>query len=148
MITPIPIAHLTSVHRRNDTRIFYKECTSLAKAGYRVTLIVADGKGDAVADGVSIRDVGKSTTRFGRIVSTTRRIYQAARELDAEVFHFHDPELLPVGLALRQLGRKVVFDAHEDVTKQIKAKPYIPKFGRSAVSLLYSSFEFARQQAS
>jgi glycosyltransferase involved in cell wall biosynthesis len=141
MVTPFPIAHLTSVHPRDDTRIFHKECKSLAKAGYRVTLIVADGKGDANVDDISIRDVDKSATRLGRMVSSTRRIYDTAQELDAEVFHFHDPELVPVGLALKRLGRKVIFDSHEDVAKQIKAKPYIPKFARSAVSSLYSLLE-------
>jgi glycosyltransferase involved in cell wall biosynthesis len=75
------------------------------------------------------------------MVSTTRRLYEAARKLDAAVFHLHDPELLPVGLALKGLGRKVVFDSHEDVAKQIHAKSYIPKFARSAVSTLYSWFE-------
>jgi hypothetical protein len=39
-------AHLTSVHPRTDTRIFLKECTSLASHGYAVSLVVADGKGD------------------------------------------------------------------------------------------------------
>jgi glycosyltransferase involved in cell wall biosynthesis len=141
MRTPFPIAHLTSAHPRDDTRIFYKECKSLAKAGYRVTLIVADGKGDANVADVSIRDVDKSTSRLGRMVNTTRRIYEAAQELDAEIFHFHDPELMPVGLALKRLGRKVIFDSHEDVAKQIKAKPYIPKYARTAVSSLYSLFE-------
>lgn len=135
------IAHLTSVHPRNDTRIFYKECKSLAKAGYLVTLLVADGKGDANVDGVSIRDVGKSTTRFGRMAGTTRRIYQAAQELDAQVCHLHDPELLPIGLWLKKLGRKVIFDAHEDVAKQIMSKPYIPQYLRTATSVLYGAFE-------
>jgi len=141
MVMPFPVAHLTSVHPRNDTRIFYKQCKSLAKAGYRVTLIVADGNGDADIDDVSIRDVGKSTSRLGRITGTTRRIYEAAQKLDAKVFHFHDPELMPVGLALKRLGRKVIFDSHENVAKQIKAKSYIPRFTRFAVSSLYSVFE-------
>jgi len=135
------IAHLTSVHRRDDTRIFHKECRSLASAGYRVTLIVADGNGDANVGDISIRDVDKSATRLGRMANTTRRIYEAAQQLDADVFHFHDPELLPVGLSLKRLGQKVIFDAHEDVAKQIMSKPYIPQYLRTATSVLYGAFE-------
>ena len=40
------IVHITSVHQRFDTRIFQKECQSLRKAGYDVSLVVADGKGN------------------------------------------------------------------------------------------------------
>ncbi len=40
------ITHLTSVHRRNDNRVFLKEYRSLAEAGFMVNLVVADGLGD------------------------------------------------------------------------------------------------------
>jgi len=40
------IAQLTSVHSRHDIRIFVKQCSSLAKAGFSVNFIVADGKGN------------------------------------------------------------------------------------------------------
>lgn len=53
------IAHLTPAHPRNDTRIFHKMCKSLAATGYRVTLVVADGKGSGVAAGIVVQDVGK-----------------------------------------------------------------------------------------
>ena len=56
----LKVCHLTSVHPRNDVRIFQKECKSLADAGYNTTLVVADGLGDQFLDGVSIIDVGKT----------------------------------------------------------------------------------------
>ncbi|MBH8881312.1 glycosyltransferase family 1 protein, partial [Pseudomonas aeruginosa] len=46
------VAHLTSVHSRYDIRIFRKQCRTLSQYGYDVYLVVADGKGDEVKDGV------------------------------------------------------------------------------------------------
>jgi hypothetical protein len=71
------IAHLTSVHPRYDTRIFLKECTSLANAGFEVNLIVADGQGDEKKNGVNIIDTGeKSPNRIKRMTDTIKKSLQ------------------------------------------------------------------------
>ncbi len=126
---------MTSVHARYDIRIFHKECVSLAKAGYDVTLIVADGKGDEEKNGVTIVDVGqKPKSRIKRMVLTVTKVYKAAKRKDADVYHFHDPELLPVGWFLQPKGKKVIYDAHEDVRLQILNKYWIPNMLRKTVS--------------
>lgn len=53
----VKVCHVTSVHQRYDTRIFHKECTSLAKAGYDVTLLVADNKEPEIRNGEKIISV-------------------------------------------------------------------------------------------
>jgi len=135
------VAHLTSVHPRYDTRIFLKECRSLTRAGYEVALVVADGKGDEVKDGVSILDIGKPTGRLKRMLSTTRLLLAKAVELDADIYHLHDPELMPLGVKLKRLGKVVVFDAHEDVPKQLHGKPYLSKFLKMLLPRALRHFE-------
>jgi glycosyltransferase involved in cell wall biosynthesis len=135
------IVHLTSAHPRNDTRIFIKQCRTLAAQGYDVTLVVADDQGDGVRDGVTIADVGRSPGRLKRILSTTRRVGDKAVALDADIYQLHDPELLPVGLRLKRLGKTVIFDSHEDVSRQLLGKPYLGPLSARIVSSAYAIVE-------
>jgi len=108
---------------------------SLAKAGHDVDLVVADGKGNEKKNGVQIVDAGlKPISRIKRMVLTGARVYKAARQADADVCHFHDPELLPVGWLLQRKGKKVFYDVHEDVRLQILNKHWIPAILRKSVS--------------
>src|SRR5438445_4359891 len=96
------VAHLTAVHPADDVRIFAKECRSLAAAGYAVDL-VAPGDIGGVLDGVRLHGVPVPRGgRLGRMTRTVRDVYRAARRLDADLYHVHDPELLPVALLLRR----------------------------------------------
>ncbi|WP_202743555.1 glycosyltransferase family 4 protein [Acinetobacter calcoaceticus] len=129
------VVHLTSVHQRYDARIYLKECLSLSKK-YHTYLVVADGHGDEQIGEVNILDVGLFLGRKERVFNATKAIFQKAVTLDADIYHLHDPELILLGLKLKRLGKKVVFDAHEDFPKQILTKPYIPLFLRKIISSL------------
>lgn len=137
----IKVCHMTSVHPAKDGRIFHKECRSLANAGYDVTLVAA-GASSEECDGVKIVGVPlRSKGRLGRMIKTTRDVYKVALEIDADIYHFHDPELLPYGYKLKKKGKKVIFDSHEFVGKQILTKKYIYKFLRRSISWLYMGYE-------
>lgn len=138
----IRVCHLTSVHRRYDARIFHKECVSLQKAGYDIHLIVGDGLGDEVKQGVQISDVGVAVGgRAGRMLFTTSRILFRAVRVGARIFHFHDPELIPAGIVLRLLGFRVVYDVHEDVARSLENRPWVPSLIRKGVAISIESLE-------
>lgn len=127
------VVHMTSVHSALDGRIFHKECRSLARAGFDVTIVGPHSK-DTVADLVHIKSVVKDGSRFRRMTRTVWRVYQEARRLAADVYHFHDPELIPVALLLRVRGKKVIYDIHEDVPKDIMSKFYLPAWTRPIIA--------------
>lgn len=135
------IVHLTSVHNEFSTRIFYKECVTLANNGYNVIYVVPTDK-DKYINGVEIKAVNKPKKRFKRFVVTIWKIYKIALLENADVYHFHDPELISIGLLLKLRGKKVIYDVHEDYSKQILSKKWIGnKYFRKIVAFLFNIFE-------
>jgi glycosyltransferase involved in cell wall biosynthesis len=118
-------------------------CSSLAKIeNYGVSLVVADGKSNEIKNNVNIIDIGAKTGgRISRMTTTVAKVFQKAKELDSDIYHLHDPELIPIGLKLKKLGYKVIFDAHENIALQIKDKEYLPTYVRKIVSSAYRFYE-------
>jgi glycosyltransferase involved in cell wall biosynthesis len=132
---PLKVAHLTSVHNALDHRIFKKECRSLARAGFDVT-VVGPYAEDTVKESVRIKAVKKAPSKLGRMTRTVWQVFQEARKLDADIYHFHDPELIPVGLLLRALGKKVIYDVHEDFPQDMMFKSYLPAWSKRLLGCL------------
>ncbi len=134
------ICHVTSVHQPEDIRIFHKECISLAKSGHDVYLVE---RGDSYEkNGVHIVGIGNVPKgKIKRITKGAETAYKKALSLDCEVYHIHDPELIPYGIKLKNLGKKVIFDSHEDVPAQIMDKEWIPKILRGIISTIYKKYE-------
>ena len=136
------VCHITSAHSKDDPRIFHKQCVSLAKAGYSVTLIVNDEPLNEIVKEVHIISTGiKPKNRRERFLDSKKRLWQKAMEVDADIYQLHDPDLLPIGNKLKRAGKKVIFDSHEDVPQQIMDKGWIPEYLRNIVSNTYEAYE-------
>jgi glycosyltransferase involved in cell wall biosynthesis len=152
---PSRVVHMTSVHRPEDPRILLKEAHSLAAAGYRVTIVATEVPGRT--DPLGVKFVGVTTpegavyltdperglgARLGRVVTTTMMVWRLAAQLRADLYHIHDPELLPFAITLKAIpGTRIIYDAHEDVPKQILDKRYIPALIRRPVAVLVDGLE-------
>ncbi len=136
------VCHVTTVHSRRDTRIFAKECRSLAEAGYDVHLVVGDGEGSGVVRDITIHDIGaRPALRLFRMWRQPVRALRVIEQLQPAIVHIHDPELLPIGARLADRGVKVVYDAHEDVPRQIFTKSWIPFPLRMSISAAFAYYE-------
>lgn len=137
----VKVCHITTVHGLKDDRIFYKECVSLVKAGYDVSLVVTHDK-EEIINGVKIVPLKKSKGRVHRIFIKSFSAFRKALKTKSKIYHFHDPELIFIGILLKVWGKKVIFDSHENVSKQIQSKNWIGnKVIRKIVSSLYRGIE-------
>lgn len=107
------IVHLTSVHSATDTRIFHREVLSLHRYGFSVTLIAPENLN---GDLKQIRFIGvkKHSSRLLRRTFTVFNVLKKAISEEGEIYHFHDPELIPACLFLKFCkNTKVIYDMHE-----------------------------------
>ena len=115
------VAHVSIRHTPFDTRIFYKECKTLSKNGYDVSFIVPHGSNDKV-DSVLIVSLKKSGSKFYKVFQNIPSALSKCLEIDSDIYHFHDPELIPIGLILKLKRKRVIYDAHEDHPKDVFEK--------------------------
>jgi len=131
---------LTSVHPAFDIRIFHKQAKSLLKAGYDITLIAQHDKNEVV-DGIKIVALPKPKNRFWRMLGTWQ-VFKLSLKQRADVYHFHDPELIPIAVLLKLFTKgKVIRDIHENVKYDILSKSWLPKGTRRVFSLMYQLTE-------
>ncbi|MBI4375230.1 MAG: glycosyltransferase [Elusimicrobia bacterium] len=131
------IVHFTSAHPPTDNRIYYKEITSLAASGYETYLVAPSSScEETTLNGATTITITRAKTRFGRFFMTTFRIFHKAWQLNGDLYHFHDPDLIPFGMLLKVLGGKVVIDIHENYPGDVLAKEWIPRPLRPLIALI------------
>jgi glycosyltransferase involved in cell wall biosynthesis len=119
------ICHMTTVHPAQDARIFYRMSRALAERGCAVILIAPASPEDALVQmSVWNGQIGEAS-RLKRLDLALR----AALAESADVYHFHDPELIPLGFALKVLkpSAAVVYDVHEDYPAMMQVKYWLPR---------------------
>lgn len=138
----IKVCHISIVHKKNDIRIFHKECVSLANAGFEVTYI-SKGTHHEEINGVKL--IGFSTksdkNRMMRLLFQGRKLVRFALKEKADIYHIHDPELIRFAKFIRKSGSKVVYDSHENSPLQIYEKEWIPRILRPVISWLVDIIE-------
>lgn len=107
------------MHDWQDDRIYQRACCGLARLGHDVHLIALNDTEDESSDFIS-RNVhvkllpkrsGIKRRWFG-----SKDIVTEAIKIDADIFHFHDPDLLPHVNRIKKKcpNASVIYDIHEN----------------------------------
>ncbi len=134
----IKVCHLASKHKMNDMRIFEKECKSLAKGGFDVTLIgFGDQPKTETIDGVRCIVLYCPIKNNLELLRKRNKLsLEAALQVDADIYHLHEPELLPIGMKLKRKGKIVIFDSHEYYGWQLRDNIHKIKVIKTPASLM------------
>jgi len=123
------VVHFSTAHSSGDTRIFHKELQTLASAGYDCHYVVFDDGERIQKDGITIHPLGDRSRRDRWL--DMNHLYRSVAALDANIYHFHDFELIPVGVALKmRTDGRVIYDAHENYPRRVTDREWIPTLAR------------------
>lgn len=137
----VKIAHLTSVHHYNDTRIFYRYCKKLAFKGVDVMLFACTSH-SFVEDGVRVYSLGVRGKLLRRLFITLPYALFSLLSYKPTIIHLHDPELLLLAPIFRLFGIRVVYDVHEDNFDNILQKKTILPILRLPVAAVVAFVEY------
>lgn len=140
MKTTKKICIIAPVHIYSDVRVFQKEAVTLADKGFEVHLI-SRGNGNFVENGVAVHGLHYRNRLFRFLLQPY--ILFKALSLKADIYHIHNPDTLIMGFLMKLLGKKVIYDTHEDFSQRLKTRKWIPKYLRGLAGFLVSGLEKA-----
>ena len=138
------ICLLTSGHRPDDERIFYKEARSLAKEYDDVWIISPHSEYiPEKKDGVKFLSIPTYSRDLMDRFKNLRELYKVALNLNADIYHCHEPESLLVAIKLKKkLSCKIVFDSHEMYSATLAEK--FPTSLQNLIMFIYKQFEYTK----
>ena len=147
------ICHVTSMHDWKDDRIFERACVGLADSGVKTIYIASPEMKHYVSDLGQTNNEAYTDIKGVRIYwikqrkGWRRRLYSSmeatklAEQLNPDIIHFHDPDLMPWMYGLARKGKKVIYDIHENYASRMEKLSFLPAFARNQLAKLYRRFE-------
>lgn len=140
------VIHVSSAHPITDNRIHYRECVTLERSGYNVSLVARESVFEEDSSRVRLIRLPKRG-RLQRMLFSTAQAMWIAWRSKSKIVHLHDPELIPF-IPLLRLGRRVVvYDAHEDLPVQVLDKPYTNRWTRGPLVIFTRALIAVARQA-
>lgn len=138
------ITVFTTVHPYFDNRIFFKQIKSLLKK-YDVEYFAQindDVKAD-LGENKGFLKINLFKRHRGRLKRILKgyQLIPSLLKTHADLFIFHDFELLPIGIILKMFRKKVIFDMHEDFISKSDTVEWLPNFSRKIIKFFCYSLQ-------
>ncbi|HTZ75263.1 MAG TPA: glycosyltransferase [Candidatus Aquilonibacter sp.] len=137
---PTVFCHFTTAHRTLKSRSFHRQCAPLAAAGFRVRY-VSPAEMEGTHEGVEFVRLSEHAGAFEGPAGHMR-LLRTLLQQNANIYHFQDPQLLPIGLLLKKVfHRRVIYDAYEDFPSMMGNKASLPRGLRATAAAGISAIE-------
>ena len=114
------ICHIISGYYRDAMRDC-RQCLSLHNNNYEVVLLTNDGESEEI-----FHNIYKGMQKFWgsrlKVLLLQWQFLNEALETDADIYQLHSPELFTIIKDLKKNGKKVIYDAHEDLPRHIEER--------------------------
>lgn len=135
------VCHVISGYYREDTRVFHRQCKTLSDHGFEVSILTNDGNEDEIIDNIKIYSTKSWSSRLLILLFAKSQFIKKINSINADIYQLHSPELLPLINPIKKLGKKVIYDAHEDMPNHILEKEWIPLFLRPIISNIFKIYQ-------
>jgi glycosyltransferase involved in cell wall biosynthesis len=136
----ITLCHFSTAHAQIKSRSFHRQCMPLAETGMNIRYVTPaniTGQRDGV-DFVPLQRPRRGLRSLFSLPTLVRILLQQ----NANLYHFQDPELLPLALAMKLIFKKrVVYDAYEDFPSMALNKRSLPRFLRPLAAKAVAAVE-------
>lgn len=134
------VCHVISGYFRNDARVFLRQCKSLHNHEFDVSILTNDGMPAETLDGIKVYSCAQTLPRWKTLLFARRQFIDEALRINADIYQLHSPELLSLGLALKKAGKKIVYDAHEDMPRHLLEKEWLPTVSRRTIASVFERY--------
>jgi len=134
------LCHFTTAHTELKSRSYHMQCKPLADAGVAVHY-VSPANVNASGGEMNFIRLPPVKGRMQTLLAMPSLLRTLLR-LRAGLYHFQDPELLPVALVMKLAFRKrIVFDCYEDFASMAYTMRGLPRFLRPLVAKLTNAMQ-------
>lgn len=140
----VTLCHFTASHAQLKSRSYHRECRPLAASGIGVRYVSpahTPPTQGTLGKQIVCCTVPRRDSRLCRLLAAPSLLRTLLRQRSG-IYHFQDPELLPVALALKTFFRKrVIYDAYEDFPSMALHVRSIPSALRPLVARIIAAAE-------
>ncbi len=132
------IIFVAPIHRPFGNRVV-REAEQAAKSNFSITVICKTEK-EFTQNGVLYKPALKSRRFLHRLINLPI-IYRQIRKLNGDIYHLHNPDTLPIAFWLKRKNHFVIYDTHEDFSKRLELRSWIPAPFKKSIAKIIVSLE-------